>query len=304
LTSATATPSRFLDLKALASLRHLRFTTKARIEGTFSGRHRSVARGGSGEFVDYREYSPGEDLRRLDWKVLARTGRGYIRLFQDETNLVCTLVLDASGSMRFGRHSRAHPLSKLEYAQYFATACAEIVGRQQDQVGLGVVADGLRGFVAPGATPTHIAVVQATIEAIDTVPETRLAEGLDQLYRRLRRRGTLLILSDFLVDDLEPVFAAIRLFRHRRFEVVVLHIIHPDEEKLPTGTAFRFEGLERDGELDCSPDEVRSEYERQFGEHVAKVRGLAAASGCDYRRVSTGVSYLTTLGGFLVDRTA
>jgi uncharacterized protein (DUF58 family) len=285
----------------LAALRQFRFTTKARIEGTFSGRHRSNSRSGSGEFVDHREYSPGEDLRRLDWKIYARTGRGYVRLFQDETNLTCMLVLDASGSMRFGDRSQNHPTTKLAYAQYFVTACAEIIGRQQDQVGLAVVSGGVRQFVPPGATPSHIAHVQAAIEQVETTPETRLAEALEDLYRRLKRRGTLLVLSDFLVDDLEAVFAAVRLFRHRRFEVILLHLVHPDEERLPTGTAFRFEGLEGDGELDCSPEEVRTEYERQFGEHLEKVRGLAAASGCDYRRVSTAISYLATLGGFLVD---
>ena len=98
---STATQSRFLDLQALASLSRMRFTTKHRIEGSYSGRHVSRQKGGAGEFVDYREYSPGEDLRRMDWKVYARTGKSYIRLFQDETNLLCTLAIDVSRSTRF-----------------------------------------------------------------------------------------------------------------------------------------------------------------------------------------------------------
>src|SRR5438270_2102272 len=100
--NAAAPRSRFLDLRALSALEHMRFVTRHQIEGSYSGRHRSKQQGGSTEFVDYREYAPGEDLRRLDWKVLARTGRPFIRLYQDETNLLCTLVIDASGSMRFG----------------------------------------------------------------------------------------------------------------------------------------------------------------------------------------------------------
>src|SRR5688572_33508627 len=98
-----AARSRFLDLSVLSSLAHTRFVTKHRIEGSYSGRHRSRQQGGAGEFVDFREYSAGEDLRRLDWKVLARTGKSYLRLFQDETNLLCTLAIDASGSMNFGQ---------------------------------------------------------------------------------------------------------------------------------------------------------------------------------------------------------
>src|SRR5215207_3536846 len=97
-----AVRSRFLDLRAMAALAHMRFATRQQIEGSYSGRHRSKTQGGAAEFADYREYVEGEDVRRLDWKVLARTGRAYIRLFQDETNLLCTMVVDASGSMGFG----------------------------------------------------------------------------------------------------------------------------------------------------------------------------------------------------------
>src|SRR3954469_8033160 len=125
----------------------MRFVTKRQIEGSFSGRHRSRQQGGAAEFVDYREYVEGEDLRRLDWKVLARTGRAYTRLYQDETNLSCTIVLDASGSMAYGAGG-----TKLEYAQFFATALAHVIGRQQDQVGLAVVADGLGAALPPGGT--------------------------------------------------------------------------------------------------------------------------------------------------------
>ena len=146
--------SRFLDMRALASLQHLRFTTRRRIDGAYSGRHQSRQLGGAGEFVDFREYTPGDDLRRLDWKVLARTGRTYLRLFQDETNLMCTLLIDASGSMRFGGHTRGvdGPGSKLEYAQYLATALAHLICGGQDQVGLAVAADRLREFIPPGST--------------------------------------------------------------------------------------------------------------------------------------------------------
>src|SRR5690349_16621124 len=157
------TDNPYLDLRALAALEHMRFTTRHRVEGSYSGRHRSRQPGGAGEFVDYRSYVDGEDLRRLDWKVFSRTGRAYVRLYQDETNLLSTIVLDASGSMdftgdrnsrlprgasRFGLQSSrlraagtAAPqsvrqtgrTSKLEYARYLATALSHIIVRQQDQ---------------------------------------------------------------------------------------------------------------------------------------------------------------------------
>ena len=281
----------------------MRFATRHRIDGTYSGRHRSRQQGGAGEFVDFREYSGSEDLRRLDWKVFGRTGKAFVRLHQDETNLLCTLALDASGSMQFnGGSSTGGPLSKLEYAQFLATALSHIISGSQDQVGLAILTDHLREFMAPRATLTHIALLQEKIEQLCAEPSTSMAEGLHELFERSRGRGTLLLMSDFLMQDLEAVSAAIRLFRHRGWEIVLLHIVHPREERLPEGTAYLFVGLEGDGSQACSPFEICAEYERRFKAHLAMVRQLALAAGCDYRFVSTSVPYLRTLQGFLVER--
>lgn len=302
LTRAT---SRFLDMRALTALQHLRFTTKRRIDGAYSGRHQSRQLGGSGEFVDFREYAPGDDLRRLDWKVLARTGRAYLRMYQDETNLTCTLLLDASGSMQFGdrRHALGEAQGKLEYVQYFSTALSHLICGGQDQVGLAIAADKLREFIGPASTPEHLALVHETIDRLQTFPETNLGLALRQLFERLSRRGVLMLISDFLCDDLTDTFAALRLFRSRHFEVILLHVVHPFEERLPTGTAYRFDGLEREGQVICSPAEISRAYETRFEAHCTAVRTLALATGCDYRRVSTGASYIQALTGFLVERT-
>jgi uncharacterized protein (DUF58 family) len=294
--------SRFLDLRALSALAHMRFVTRQQIEGSYSGRHRSKQQGGAAEFVDYREYAPGEDLRRLDWKVLARTDKPFVRLYQDETNLVCTVVIDASGSMEFSGRKGSPVGSKLQYAQFLATGISHVISRQQDQVGAAIIGGGLRDVFPPGSTAGHVRGLQGAIENLKTEPATDLAGGVRDLFGRLSRRGVLLVMSDFLVDDLEKTFASLRLFRHRRWEVVLLHLVHPDEERLPEGTAFRFEGMENDGRVDCSPGEIRTLYQEKFDAHMATVRSLALAAGCDYRRVSTAVPYLQTLRGFLVER--
>jgi hypothetical protein len=129
-----------------------------------------------------------------------------------------------------------------------------------------------------------------------------MADALRRLFEQTSQRGVLLLMSDFLVDDLDGVFAAVRLFRHRQSEVIILHLVHPDEERLPAGAAFRFIGLEDEGRVDCSPEEIRTIYQERFNAHAAMVRTLALSNGCDYRRVSTAVPYLQTLGGFLVER--
>lgn len=300
---STAVSGRFLDLRALAAVEHMRFATRRRIEGAYSGRHQSRQQGGAGEFVDYREYSAGEDLRRLDWKVFGRTGKAYIRLYQDETNLLCTLAVDTSGSMKFaGYDSTPGSGSKLEYVQYLATALSHVINRGQDQVGLALLGETLQEVIPPGGTRNHVARVQEGIEQIETTPTTRMAEGLRKLFERTRQRGVLLLMSDFLIDDLEDVIAAIRLFRHRQSEVILLHVIHPDEERLPDGSAFRFEGLENEGRVDCSPSEIRGLYEQRFQAHAASIRTAALATGCDYYRISTAIPYMQTLGEFLVER--
>lgn len=304
--TATTQQSRYFDLGAMASLANMRFATSQQIDGSYTGRHRSAQQGGAGEFADYREYVEGEDLRRLDWKVLGRTGRAYTRLYQDETNLRCTLAIDASGSMLFGSDAGANEhgtaMAKLEYVQWLTTAISHLIGQQQDQVGVAVLGDGLRHLSGMGSTSSHIHQVHSCIEGLSTTPATRLTEGLRTLFDRSRRRGVLMLLSDFLCDDLEQVFASLRLFRHRRWEVITMHVVHPMEERLPDGVAWRFEGLENDGIVDCSPAELARAYEERFADHAQMVRTLSMASGCDYRRLSTAVPYLQTLAQFLVAR--
>lgn len=291
--------SRFLDLKSLAALAHMRFVTRRQIDGAYSGRHRSRQQGGAAEFADYREYVEGEDLRRLDWKVLARTGRAYVRLFQDETNLLATMFIDASGSMTFAGHSGK---SKLDYVQHLATAFSHVISRQQDQIGLAIANEGLADLRPPGSRSTHVIGIQTAIEQLQTKPTTNLPTALRDLFSRLSRRGVLLVMSDFLVDNPDDLFSALRLFRHRHWEIVLLHIIHPEEERLPQGLAYRFEGLENDGRIDASPTDIQKFYEDRFNTHCATIREMALASGCDYRRVSSATPYLETLGTFLVER--
>jgi uncharacterized protein (DUF58 family) len=299
-----AATSPFLEMHALLALEHTRFTTRHRIEGSYSGRHKSHQLGGAGEFVDYRDYTPGEDLRRLDWKVLGRTGKAYVRLYQDETNLLCTLAIDASGSMRFGGDGApgGSKISKLAYAQYLATALSHVISRGQDQVGLAVLGSRLAENIPPGGTPSHIAQVQEAIAAIETRPSLTIAGSLRQLFEATERRGVLLLMSDFLVDDLDQAFAALRLFRHRQWEVIIVHLVDPREEQLPAGGAFHFIGMEDEGTISCSIDDVRASYVQRFEAHAAMVRTLALSNACDYRRVSTAIPYLQTLGGFLVER--
>jgi uncharacterized protein (DUF58 family) len=295
--------SPFFEPRKLAGLEKMRFTTPRRVEGAYSGQHIAKRLGGAGEFVDYREYTPGDDLRHVDWRVMGRMGRAYLKLFQDETDLSCTMVLDASGSMLQGSlpHGGRNP-SKLAWMQYFATALSLLIILNRDAVGLAVVNDSLLQFTPPSSTYQHRMLLHEQIERLRPVGGSKLAIGLDQLLLRVRRRGVLLVVSDFLVESLEPLIGSLRKFRARGWEVIALHVVHPDEQRLPEGTAFRFYGLEGDGLIDCQSSEIRREYQARFDKHLTTTRAELLAASCDYYFASTATSYLDLLRTFLVLR--
>jgi uncharacterized protein (DUF58 family) len=295
--------SPFFEPRKLAGLERMRFTTPRRVEGSYSGQHIAKRLGGAGEFVDYREYTPGDDLRHVDWRVMGRMGRAYLKLFQDETDLSCTLVLDASGSMLQGSlPAGGRNPSKLAWMQYFATALSHLIILNRDAVGLAVVNDSLLQFTPPSSTYQHRMLLHEQIERLRPVGGSKLAIGLDQLLLRVRRRGVLLVVSDFLVESLEPLIGSLRKFRARGWEVIALHVVHPDEQRLPEGTAFRFYGLEGDGLIDCQSSEIRREYQARFDKHLTTTRAALLAASCDYYFASTATSYLDLLRTFLVLR--
>ncbi|MBI4859904.1 MAG: DUF58 domain-containing protein [Candidatus Riflebacteria bacterium] len=296
--------SRFLDLETVARLARLRFGTRYAVEAAYPGRHASHRPGGSLEFADFRPYTPGEDLRKLDWKVMARLGRAYVRTYQEDTQLLCTIALDSSGSMAFPCHLGPGALSKLDYARYLAASLAYVIDRGGDQVGLAVLGDRLVDCLPPAAAPTQL---QSFLRMLEETPRpdaspTRLRAGLLALLPLLPTRGVLVVVGDFLDDDLEGVFGALRLFRHRHFEVLLLHLVHPQEEHLPEGRCYRFQGLEGEGEIVGTPAEIAAAYERRFAGFLATVKTLAVATGCDYRRLSTATSTLRSLETLLVER--
>ncbi|MCY2986115.1 MAG: DUF58 domain-containing protein [Planctomycetota bacterium] len=294
---------RYLDSAALTKLERMRFTTRRRVEGSYCGRHISRRLGGSGEFVDYREYTPGDDLRRVDWKAMGRMGRAYLKLFQDETDLNCTMLLDSSGSMLQGAKSpRNHQGSKLEWAQFFATALSHLIVLQRDAAGLATSIDNSVVYLPPSSSIAQRGVLHETIENLFPRGKTNLEEILNDVHLRGKRRGVMIVLSDFLVDSMEPVLSNLRKFRMRGWEVVTLHLFHPDEQRLPAGNAFRFVGLELDGFVNCMTSQVRKDYEDRFQNHLEKTRSCLLGVGAEYHLLSTSTSYLDVLRSFLILR--
>ena len=221
-----------LDSRMLARLQGLPLRARSTVEGYLSGVHRSPFHGFSIEFSEHREYAPGDDLRYLDWKVFGRTDKYYLKQFEDETNLVCHLLLDTSESMRY--RSDAAPCSKLEYAQRAAAALAYLVLHQQDSAGLVTFDSEIRSLVRANSNPSHLKQLLHVMEGASAGRKTSIGPIFHDLAQRLRKRGIVIVLSD-LFDDVEVMLTGLKHLRHRRHEVIVMHVLDPAE----TGFSLR-----------------------------------------------------------------
>ncbi len=271
----------YLDLAGMEALRHVRLRPRGEAEGTFAGPHKSRFRGTAVEFADYREYTPGDDIRLVDWKVFARTDRHYVRLYDAERNLLTYLVLDKSGSMEY-RGIVQTTNSKFEHAARLAAALGYLVVREGDEVGLSLADARLNKYLVPGASWAHLNRVLDSLGQAEATGQTDLAFSLEQVFARIKRRGVLVILSDFL-DVSEQFWRRIDLFRRSRFDVIFFQIVHPEELELPTLAAARF--LETEGGrnyFNAEPDSIRELYRRRFEIFLDEIKAGSRARGCDW----------------------
>lgn len=276
----------YLDLAGMEALRHVRLRPRGEAEGTFAGPHKSHFRGTAVEFADYREYSPGDDIRLVDWKVFARTDRHYVRLYDAERNLLTYLVVDKSGSMEFGGAVQT-TVSKLEHASRLAAALGYLVVREGDEVGLSLADTALHTHLPPSASWAHLNRILDSLGRAQPEGQTDLASCLEQVFARIKRRGVLVVFSDFL-DVSREFWKRIDLFRRSRFDIILFQVIHPEELDLPDLAAARF--LETEGgrgHFNAEPDAVRALYRRRFEAFLQEIKAGCQARGCDWFLANT-----------------
>lgn len=269
----------------MEALRRVRLTPRGAAEGTFAGPHKSHYRGTAVEFADYREYSPGDDIRLVDWKVFARTDRHYVRLYDAERNLLTYLVVDKSGSMEFSGAAIRTP-SKLEHAARLAAAMGYLVLREGDEVGLSLADDQLHTHLPAAASWAQMNRVLDILERARPRGRTDLGACLQQIYARIKRRGVLAIFSDFLDAD-AAFWKAVDLFRRSRFDVMLFQIVHPEELELPEVVSARFVETEGPGWFNAEPDVVRSLYRRRFDRFLSEIKANSQARGSDWYLAGT-----------------
>jgi uncharacterized protein (DUF58 family) len=246
--------------------------------------HRSPYHGFSIEFAEHREYTPGDDLRYLDWKVLGKTDRYFLKQFEEETNLICYLLLDTSQSMQYRGPDSA--FSKLEYAQCLAAALAYLVLRQQDSISLVTFDAEVRQIVRPSGNPTHLKQILQVMEASRPEKKTNTGPIFHDLAERLRHRGVVVIFSD-LFDDVASMLAGLKHFRHRRHEVIVAHLIDRAELELPFERVTLFKGLEDLPDVLTDPRALRKAYCRELGAFLKHVAAGCRAQQAEYLLVPT-----------------
>jgi len=293
------TSQNYFDPQVLARLEGLPLRARRIVEGYVAGVHRSPYHGFSIEFAEHREYAPGDDLRYLDWKVFGRTDKFYLKQFEEETNLVCSLVLDTSESM--GYRSEAAPMSKLDYARCIAAALAYLVLRQQDSVGLVTFDREVRASLRASSNPSQWEPLIRVME--ESSPREKTAAGaiFHDLAERIRRRGIVVVLSD-LFDDVDAMLAGLKHFRHRRHEVIVFHVLDPAELEFPFDEATRFQGLEGWADLVVEPRALRRAYLDQFDRYLRRVRHGCRAAQIDHVLMRTDRSLELALSSYLASR--
>jgi len=292
-------PRRFLHPDTIARISGLDLRARLVVEGYISGMHRSPFFGHSVEFVQHRDYTAGDDLRHLDWKVWSKTDKYYIKQYEEETNLRSHIVVDVSNSMHYGRG----PLNKYNYGCTVAACLAYMLLRQQDSAGLITFDEDVRQVVPARSQTNHI---DAIVKAMD-VSRPRDKTDIERILRRVAEnapgRGMIILISDLLVER-EPLFRGLEMLRHGRHDVLVFHVLDEEELTFPFAGMTRFEGMEQIDHILCDPRALRDGYMEALEEYLVEVRRGCARKGIDYQLVHTREYLDAVLSKFLHARMA
>jgi len=286
---------RFLDPKTLARISNLEMMARALVEGFISGLHRSPYLGRSLDFAEHRSYNPGDDIRKIDWRVFARTDRYFVKEFEADTNTNCTVILDISRSMDYSRDG----ISKFDYGRYLAACLAYFSHKQRDRVGLATFADDVVDWVPPSAK--HLEIVLQTISKATCRQDGTLFKALERVAGSSRRRSIMVVISDFY-EEPEAVVKAVGMLRGKGNDVVAFHLLDPAELELPFDLPAEFEGMESGRRLPVQPALARAEYQRLVQEHIATLRSKLTEVGVDYQFVETSRPLDFALFNYLANR--
>lgn len=295
----TAAPHRdLLDPAMLERLSRLALNAREPMLGTVSGRHRSATRGSSVEFAEYRKYVPGDDIRHLDWRVVARTDRYFMKEFEADTNLRAWLLLDASGSMAF----RGASGRRFDYARRLAAALAWLLAEQGDAVGLAVAGGGHRiTELPPRRSPSHLKLMMDMLAHAEPKGKTALVEAIHQLAERARRRAMVVVISDCF-SEVSALLDGFQHMRFRRHDLAVFHLLDPVELKFSFDRPMRFDDLEGGGTIVTDPAVIGADYRAALDAYLKAIEHGSREFRVDYQRIMLDTDLETVLAAFLLRR--
>ena len=286
-----------LDPIAISRAESLGLNARFIVEGYMAGEHKSPYRGFAIEFAQHREYTHGDDPRHLDWKVLGRTDRYYIKQYEQETNYVANLLLDGSESMRYG----SGKLTKLHYGKMMAACLAYLILHQRDATALGMFDTTVRDYAPRSDNLATIHNLMARLAAFEPKEQTNIAAVLHEMARQIRRKGLVIVISDFF-DDEAKVLEGIQHLRFGGNEVVVFHLMDPYELEFPFTGQVEFDGLEGIDKIQTRPAEIRKSYLREVDAFRQRLREGCERNNCHYTLVNTAQPLHEVLSAYLAFR--
>ncbi len=292
---AVTPPPLLLNLEELERFENLLVFAKTVVEGYFAGRHKSPYRGSAAEFADYKEYVAGDDISHLDWRVYGRTRRLYLRRFEEETDMIAYLVVDTSASMRYAGEGRQ---SKFVLAARIAAALSYLMMSQGDKAALALFAQSVTQYIPPAGTRRHLHRIVTELERVRPARTTGVVHAINECNGIFRKKGRIVILSDFL-DDPEGLFDALSQFVHRKFEILLLQVLDPDERFLPELSAARFVDLETSEMVQVDAAEVRREYQMRMKRCVDDLAREAGLRQIRHRLIDASRPYLDAIEAYL-----
>jgi uncharacterized protein (DUF58 family) len=287
----------FLNPDVVSRLANMDLRARLIVEGFIAGLHRSPYHGFSVEFAEYRQYNAGESTRNVDWRIYGKTDRYYVKVFEDETNLRATILLDRSASMDFSSGG----ITKLRYATLLAAALSYLMIMQRDAVGLAVFDERIRALIPHRSAKQHLMLLLRTLEAVTPGERTEIAAALREMAERIRRRGLVILVSD-LLDDPERVLGGLKAFRHRGHDVVVFHILDAKELTLDYPGEVRFVDKETDEKIRTQPWFLKEEYRRSVRGWISDIERGCKEHAIDYNLMTTETPFDQALVSYLNKR--
>ena len=286
-----------LDPEAISRAEALGLHARYMVEGYMAGEHKSPYRGFAIEFAQHREYAPGDDTRHLDWKVLGRTDRYYIKQYEQETNYIANILLDGSESMQYG----SGKYTKLQYAKMMAACLSYLILQQRDAVALGIFDEAMRDYAPRIDSKNAIYQIMSRLAAFEGTGKTNIAGTLHDLAVQLRRKGIVINISDFF-DEEEEILDGIQHLRFGGHEVIVFHTLDSDELDFPFQGLVEFQGLEQMSQVLTRPREIRETYRRVFGDFLKRIRRGCERNHVHYVQIDTSKPLVHVLSNYLTFR--